>query len=39
MIPETAPKNYRLLTQSRHTMPLNQHRNRWKAKTPKPALS
>ena len=33
------PKNYRLLTQSRHTMKLTQHRNRWKAKTPKPALS
>ena len=33
------PKNYRLLTQSRHTMTLNQHRNRWKAKAPKPALS
>ena len=32
-------KNYRLLTQSRHSMVLNQHRNRWKAKTHKPALS
>jgi len=31
------PKNYRPLTQSRHTMTLDQHRNRWKAKAPKPA--
>lgn len=33
------PKNYRLLTQSRHTMTLDQHRNRWKAKSPKCPLS
>lgn len=33
------PKNYRLLTKPRHQMKLSQHRNRWKAKSPKPALS
>lgn len=33
------PKNYRLLTKPRHQMKLTQHRNRWKAKQPKSALS
>ncbi|HEY5260303.1 MAG TPA: IS4 family transposase [Rhabdochlamydiaceae bacterium] len=33
------PKNYALLTKPRHEMELPQHRNRWKAQSPKPALS
>lgn len=33
------PKNYHLLTKPRHAMTVGQHRNRWKAKSPKPALS
>jgi DDE family transposase/transposase IS4-like protein len=33
------PKNYRLLTKPRHQMKLTQHRNRWRAKSPKPVLT